>query len=65
MVCAVPDGEDSSGQAKLRIMTPDEVVQRSFETAERFFAQAAERGHMAELPDLDAAAEKKTASIAA
>jgi hypothetical protein len=36
MVAAVPDGEDSSGRAKVRLSTPEELVVRAFETAELF-----------------------------
>lgn len=65
MVAGIPNGESSDGSAKLRLMTPEEVTQRAFDTAEMFFSMAAERGHLVELPDLDAEAEKKTESIAA
>lgn len=65
MVAGAPDGESSDGSPKLRLLTPDEVVQRAFETSEKFFSNASERGHLVELPDLDTEAEKKTQTIAA
>lgn len=50
MVAGIPDGEDSAGRSALRLMTPDEIVGRSFETAELFEAAAFARGHMLEVP---------------
>lgn len=40
MVAGVPDGEDSSGRLRLRLMTPQELVDRAFETAKLFMAYA-------------------------
>ena len=33
MVAATPDGEDSSGRAKVRLLTPEELIERACETA--------------------------------
>jgi len=33
MVAAIEDGEDTAGRQKLRLLTPEELVYRSFETA--------------------------------
>ena len=41
-VASAPDGEDSSGRSKLRLMTPEELVARSFETAGLFMKHARE-----------------------
>jgi hypothetical protein len=36
MVAAMPDGEDSAGRQKLRLMTPEELVERAVESARLF-----------------------------
>lgn len=53
LVAALPDGEDSSGRAKLRLPTSEELVARAFEIAEAAFGHAAMRGRMVPLPDLN------------
>ncbi len=35
MAVAMPDGEDSDGRAKLRLLTPQEVAERAVDIAER------------------------------
>ena len=52
MVCAEPDGEDSAGRQKLRLQTPDELVQRAFDVAHDFMDQARIRGLIHTTPDL-------------
>lgn len=47
------DGEDSQGRSKLRLQTPEELVERSFKIAQLTFAMARARGHMLTLPDLN------------
>ena len=37
MVAAIEDGEDSSGRSKIRLQTPQELVDRAFETAKIVF----------------------------
>jgi len=53
MVAAEVDGEDSSGRAKFRLQTPEELVDRAFQTARMFMsaARATELVHV--LPDVD------------
>lgn len=51
-VCAMPDGEDSAGRAKIRPLTPNETVVRAFEIAEFAMQCAWEGDHMIELPDV-------------
>jgi UTP-glucose-1-phosphate uridylyltransferase len=46
MVAAVCDGEDSCGRAKLRLMTPDELVDRAMETARQLTKALTDTGHM-------------------
>lgn len=53
LVAAMPDGEDSSGRARLRLPTTDELVKRAFDIAEATFAEAAARSHVIPLPDLN------------
>lgn len=50
MVAAVSDGEDSSGRAKLRIMTPKEIVERAVQVAELLIGEFEARGWFLELP---------------
>lgn len=64
MVCGVEDGEDSSGRSKLRSLTPTETVARAFDTAEAFFALAAERGHIVAVPDLNELNAERDAEVA-
>jgi len=54
-VAATPDGEDSSGRAKLRLQTPEELVQRAFGCAELAMAYARTHGHVAIMPDIEEA----------
>lgn len=52
-VAAAPDGEDSSGRAKLRLQTPQELVNRAFECAELAMTYARSHNHVAKTPDID------------
>lgn len=52
MVAAMPDGEDSAGRLKLRLMTPDELVARAMETADRLVKAMHEAGNLLMLPSL-------------
>lgn len=47
---ATDDGEDSAGRHKLRLQTPDEVVQRACDIAQKAFAEFEKRGWMLALP---------------
>lgn len=42
MVAGLPDGEDSAGRSKLRLSTPDELVERAFACAKKAFETARE-----------------------
>jgi hypothetical protein len=53
MVAALPDGEDSSGRSKLRLMTVEELTERAFKTAESFFKYARDNGLMHGLGNLE------------
>jgi hypothetical protein len=44
MVAALPDGEDTTGRQKMRIMTPTELVNRAFITAKLAMAYARKNG---------------------
>lgn len=52
IIAAVPDGEDTSGRSKLRLMTPREAVQRACDTAELFEKELRVRHWLLALPDL-------------
>ena len=46
MVQAYADGEDSAGLQKMRLATPEEVVDRAFACAELLMEVARRRGHV-------------------
>ena len=46
----VPDGEDSSGRQKFRLMTPAEVTQRAIEMSAQLWDDAAAAGWTLQLP---------------
>lgn len=50
IVAAVPDGEDSSGRQTIRLMTPEETVQRAVETAELAVKTFHDKGWMHKMP---------------
>lgn len=52
MVAATPDGEDSAGRAKVRNLTPREMVTRACDTASALVAEFRDRGWMTPLPSL-------------
>lgn len=64
MVAAMPDGEDSSGRAKVRLATPDELVDRAFKTARIAFVRARIDGLMVQLPDLNEVNAEGDAALA-
>ena len=43
-------GEDSSGRQKLRLLTPDEIVERACEISAKSYAEFAKRGWLLEVP---------------
>lgn len=53
MVAGIEDGEDSAGRAKLKLLSPDEIVDRAFTIAEKALAAAKARGHLIDAPDLN------------
>jgi hypothetical protein len=53
MVAGMPDGEDSGGRQKLRLMNPSELVERAFSVARLAMDAARESGLMLQLPDLN------------
>jgi len=50
MVCAQPDGEDSAGRQRLRLMTPAELVERACQVTEAAFAEFRKRDWLLDLP---------------
>lgn len=53
LVAAMPDGEDTAGRAKLRLPTPDELVNRAFDIAAKTYEVARARGLLISVPDLN------------
>ena len=50
-VAAVPDGEDSKGRQKLRLMTEKELVAKALLSVELATDELAKRGWMIQIPD--------------
>ena len=63
MVAAEQDGEDSSGRAKLRLMTPDELAERAIATTATVFGRLRALGWITQMPDVpvEVESESKTA----
>lgn len=58
-ICAgMPDGEDSNGQQKIRIMSPEEIVAKAFELADKSYEEIRIRGWVDCLPPWDEIMEK-------
>ncbi len=51
MIMAMPDREDSAGRQKLRQMTPEELVQRACESAEKLIKEFEKREWLLKLPE--------------
>ena len=50
---ACPDGEDSSGKQKFRMLTPEEVAERACAISESMFAGFEDRGWILDLPSCE------------
>ena len=50
MVAAQDDGEDSAGRHKLKLMSPEDVIDRAFKTAELACAKAVGLGWFVDNP---------------
>lgn len=50
LIAAVPDGEDSAGRSKARLMTPPEMVERAAETAKLLWLEFQKRDWILEVP---------------
>ena len=51
MAASMEDGETSTGEYRLRLLTPDELVARACETAEKVTAEIRRRGWILDLPE--------------
>ncbi len=51
LVSAMPDGEDSAGRQRGRLLTPVELVDRAYETANRFMTEARKRNLILFVPE--------------
>jgi len=58
MVAVEPDGEDSLGRAKMRLTTPEELVERAFTVANLMFSKARASGLMFEAPHISEFSEE-------
>lgn len=52
LVAAAPDGEDSAGRSQVRLLNPNEVVERACTTAQLAVATFRERGWVYQMPSL-------------
>ena len=64
MVAGAPDGEDSAGRQRLRMMSPDEMVVRATATANRLFREFSDRRWMYEVPEIKDESEGDTSAVA-
>jgi hypothetical protein len=55
-----PNGEDSAGRAKFKIMPADEVAERACAIAAAMYAQWGKRGWLHEVPPFKVSADEKT-----
>ncbi len=46
MIATCPDKEDSSGRAKVRLLTPEELVERAMETTKLALSRLIDTGHV-------------------
>lgn len=53
LVAAIPDGEDSHGRSKLRLSTPEEMVDRVVETVDHLMVAFKENGWLVNCKTLD------------
>jgi hypothetical protein len=64
MVAGAPDGEDSAGRQRLRMMSPDEMVVRATATANQLFWAFGDCGWMYEVPEIKDESEGDTSAVA-
>lgn len=60
MIAAAPDGEDSTGRAKFRLLEPHEVVTRACQTAQIAFELFAAQDWLLDVPVPPAEEDKKS-----
>jgi hypothetical protein len=53
MVAGEPNGEDSSGRAKLKLSAPEDVVNRACEMVDLLYKEAEKRGWLIESPTIE------------
>lgn len=58
MVAAMVDGEDSSGRTRARVATPDEIVSRACDIAEKAYAEFERRGWAHAIPPISELIDK-------
>jgi hypothetical protein len=62
LIAAVPDGEDSSGRQKHRLVTPEELAKRACDVAQALAAELESRGLIYDMPDDDGEERVKSAA---
>lgn len=63
MVAGVPDGEDSSGRSRIRLATPEEIVQRAIDTTNLAFNQMVRDSWIIPIPEPTLPAPKETTKL--
>lgn len=63
-VAGTTDGEDSAGRQRFRLVTPEELVARAFDTARLVIAEAVTRGLLVETPQETPAEKERRAQEA-
>ena len=61
MVAAIPNGEDAQGRQKVRLLEPDEIVERACTTAAALMNEFQQRGWILEIPSLPESEQSSSA----
>jgi|SRR5215207_1790089 len=59
LVAGVPDGEDTTGRSKLRLLSPKEIVERAVETADMAVSTFERLGWLDRLPSISEMEEEE------
>ncbi|MDD4893125.1 MAG: hypothetical protein PHH73_03915 [Candidatus Rickettsiella isopodorum] len=65
LVSAMPDGEDSTGRQRMRLLDPIELVDRAYETANLFMIEARKRNLILFVPEKTVELPSQTTGTAA
>ena len=64
IAAAHPDGEDSAGRQRMRLLTPVEAAARSCDIAEAVYREFDQRGWMLDIPEPKVEPRERVASLA-